>query len=60
MQKTKTTGDKMITYTKTPVTIDVMKVPRIAKMQIAPKLEKNGFWKTNNVSYGVLTLCTSQ
>lgn len=41
------------TYTKIPVTIDVMKVPSIAKVQIAPKLEKNGFWKTGNVRQSV-------
>jgi hypothetical protein len=30
-------------YTRIPVIIDAIKVPKIAKMQIAPKLEKNGF-----------------
>jgi hypothetical protein len=31
------------TYTRIPVRIDEIKVPKNAKMQIAPKLEKNGF-----------------
>jgi hypothetical protein len=31
-------------YTRILVRIDVIKVPKNAKMQIAPKLEKNGFW----------------
>jgi hypothetical protein len=30
-------------YIRIPVRIDVIKVPKNAKMQIAPKLEKNGF-----------------
>jgi hypothetical protein len=50
MKKTKNTKDKIITYTKIPVRIDVMKVPKIAKTIIAPKLEKNGFWKPKKVS----------
>ena len=30
-------------YTKTPVTIEAIKVPRTANVIIAPKFEKNGF-----------------
>ena len=30
-------------YTKTPVTMEAIKVPTIAKVIIAPKFEKNGF-----------------
>lgn len=48
--KTKNNKNEVITHTKTPVTIDVMKVPKIAKTQIAPKLEKNGFWKINKMN----------
>ena len=32
-------------YTRRPVTIEAMKVPRIANVMIAPKFEKNGFYK---------------
>lgn len=32
-------------YTKTPVTMEAIKVPTIAKVIIAPKFEKNGFCK---------------
>lgn len=35
-----------------------MKVPKIAKVQIAPKLEKNGFWKTIEVKCTDLVLQT--
>ena len=31
------------TYTRTPVTTEAIKVPRIAKVTMAPKLEKKGF-----------------
>jgi hypothetical protein len=31
------------TYTRTPVTMEAIKVPTIAKVIIAPKFEKNGF-----------------
>lgn len=31
------------TYTKTPVTIEAIKVPRIANVTMAPKFEKKGF-----------------
>lgn len=31
-------------YTKTPVTMAAIKVPKIANVTIAPKFEKNGFW----------------
>lgn len=30
-------------YTKTPVTIEAIKVPRRANVMIAPKFEKKGF-----------------
>ncbi len=33
----------MGTYTRILVKIDVIKVPKNVKMQISPKLEKNGF-----------------
>jgi hypothetical protein len=33
----------MGTYTRIPMKIDAIKVPNITKMQIAPKLENNGF-----------------
>jgi hypothetical protein len=33
------------TYTKTPVTIEARKVPKIANVTIAPKFEKKGFCK---------------
>jgi len=33
------------TYTKTPVTMEARKVPNIANVTIAPKLEKKGFCK---------------
>jgi hypothetical protein len=33
----------MVSYTRSPVTMEAMKVPRIAKVMIAPKFEKNGF-----------------
>ena len=36
------------TYTREPVTIEAIKVPRIANVTMAPKLEKNGFCKTHN------------
>jgi len=39
----KSKGFGMGTYSRIPMKIDVMKVPKITKMQIAPKLEKNGF-----------------
>ena len=32
-------------YTRRPVTIEAMKVPRIANVMIAPKFEKNDFYK---------------
>ncbi len=32
----------MGTYIRIPVRIDAIKVPKNAKMQITPKLEKNG------------------
>lgn len=41
VNKTKT--KKQNTYTRTPVTTEAIKVPRIAKVTIAPKLEKKGF-----------------
>lgn len=31
-------------YTRTPVTTEAIKVPKIANVMIAPKFEKNGFW----------------
>lgn len=34
---------KQNTYTRTPVTTEAIKVPRMAKVTIAPKLEKKGF-----------------
>ncbi len=40
----KNKGFGMGTYIKILVRIDVIKVPKNAKMQIAPKLEKNGLW----------------
>lgn len=36
------------TYTRMPVTIDAIKVPRIAKVTMAPKFEKKGFYKEQN------------
>lgn len=33
------------THTRTPVTIEAIKVPRIANVTMAPKFEKNGFCK---------------
>lgn len=33
------------TYTRIPVTTEAIKVPRIAKVTMAPKLEKKGFCK---------------
>jgi hypothetical protein len=33
----------MVPYTRRPVTMEAIKVPRIAKVMIAPKFEKNGF-----------------
>jgi hypothetical protein len=39
---------KTISYTKRPVTIEAMKVPRIAKVIMAPKFEKNGFCKNTS------------
>lgn len=38
----------MGSYTKRPVTMEAMKVPRIANVMIASKFEKNGFYKINN------------
>lgn len=32
-------------YTKTPVTTEAIKVPRIANVTMAPKFEKKGFWE---------------
>lgn len=34
---------KTKTYTRIPVTTEDIKVPRIAKVTMAPKLEKKGF-----------------
>lgn len=42
---------KQKTYTRTPVTTEAIKVPRIAKVTMAPKLEKKGFCEDNNVEY---------
>lgn len=33
------------THTKTPVTTEAIKVPKIANVTMAPKLEKKGFCK---------------
>ena len=41
-------GIEMGSYTKRPITMEVMKVPRIANVMIASKFEKNGFYKINN------------
>jgi hypothetical protein len=38
-------GNRNGSYTRRPVTIEAMKVPRIANVMIAPKFEKNGFYK---------------
>lgn len=40
---TKKIMDASSTHTRMPVTIEAMKVPKIAKVIIAPKFEKNGF-----------------
>jgi hypothetical protein len=40
---------KMVSYTRRPVTMEAMKVPRIAKVMIAPKFEKNGFYQKQNL-----------
>lgn len=40
---TKKIIDASSTHTRMPVTIEAMKVPKIAKVIIAPKFEKNGF-----------------
>jgi hypothetical protein len=36
-------------YTRRPVTMEAIKVPRIANVIIAPKFEKNGFYKRTNI-----------
>lgn len=38
------------TYTRTPVTVEAINVPRIANVTMAPKFEKNGFCKRHNDS----------
>ena len=43
--KEKCQKKKKKTYTKTPVTMEARKVPNIANVTIAPKLEKKGFCK---------------
>jgi hypothetical protein len=44
IQTTKSKGFGMGTYTRILMIIDAIKVSKNAKMQIAQKLEKNGFW----------------
>ena len=39
----------MVSYTRSPVTMEAMKVPRIAKVMIAPKFEKKGFCQKQNL-----------
>jgi len=44
MEKMKN-AKKKNAYTKTPVTMEARKVPSMANVTIAPKLEKKGFCK---------------